>query len=538
MHRPHGRHQRLPAAEAALDALPAWLPDQAPRLPAPPALGVLARQHDRRPGPGGDDALHGARRGGAPGGRAREAHRVDAEHRAPRRDAALERRCWPGWRGASASALDAPVVSTLQGEAPFLDSLPESASRGVLEPALGERARELDGLIAVSRYTADADARAPGARSGARCTSCTNGIELDDFGPPPRTPPARADDRLPGAPVRRQGAPDARRRLPAAAAPRARPGRAARRRRRRAGRGPAARRGTARRGPRSAGLAATSSCAPTSRAPRRSRSCRASRSCRCPRPTASPSGSTCSRPWPAACRSSSRATAPSPSSSRRPAAASSASPDDPEALSLALEELLLDPRARARAGTRPAAPPSSATSPPSGWRATSLARLYDDRRTARRRPPRGRLPASTPGRLERSRRSNRLSMAHEFKLRRRVSSPRPTWPASCTSRTSSASWRRPSTPSSARSASRCTRSRGRHGCGAGCACTPTATTSRPARYRDQLEIRLRVRKKSIAVAGLRLRLPPPGPGRRTRRGDRPGRAPTVVHVDPRSARRA
>jgi glycosyltransferase involved in cell wall biosynthesis len=52
------------------------------------------------------------------------------------------------------AALNCPVFSTLQGEAPFLDAL-AARYRNECWRVLGERARELDGFLAVSRYTSE-----------------------------------------------------------------------------------------------------------------------------------------------------------------------------------------------------------------------------------------------------------------------------------------------------------------------------------------------------------------------------------------------
>ncbi|MAB80719.1 MAG: glycosyl transferase group 1 [Planctomycetes bacterium] len=52
------------------------------------------------------------------------------------------------------AALGVPIYCTLQGEAPFLDALPAQHSRIAWE-TLGERAREIDAFLAVSRFTAD-----------------------------------------------------------------------------------------------------------------------------------------------------------------------------------------------------------------------------------------------------------------------------------------------------------------------------------------------------------------------------------------------
>lgn len=52
------------------------------------------------------------------------------------------------------AALGCPVVCTMQGEAPFLDAL-DDAHRAQCWATLAERARDVDGFLAVSQYTAD-----------------------------------------------------------------------------------------------------------------------------------------------------------------------------------------------------------------------------------------------------------------------------------------------------------------------------------------------------------------------------------------------
>jgi glycosyltransferase involved in cell wall biosynthesis len=84
--------------------------------------------------------------------------------------------------------LQRPVLCTLQGEAPFLDSLPDS-HRERCWSTLAERARELDGFLAVSRYTGDLMRERLGL-DPAKVHVVPNGIELD--GLEPRERPADA----------------------------------------------------------------------------------------------------------------------------------------------------------------------------------------------------------------------------------------------------------------------------------------------------------------------------------------------------------
>jgi glycosyltransferase involved in cell wall biosynthesis len=80
------------------------------------------------------------------------------------------------------SALGVPVLCTLQGEAPFLEALPEP-HRGAAWRLAAERAREVDGFLAVSRYTAEL----MGARLGLereRVQVVPNGLDARPYAPP------------------------------------------------------------------------------------------------------------------------------------------------------------------------------------------------------------------------------------------------------------------------------------------------------------------------------------------------------------------
>jgi len=82
------------------------------------------------------------------------------------------------------AALGRPVLTTMQGEPPFLDSLDEPFRTRCWE-TLAERAQDLDGFIGVSRYTADLMTARLGLDAG-KVHVVHNGIELDDFvGLPP-----------------------------------------------------------------------------------------------------------------------------------------------------------------------------------------------------------------------------------------------------------------------------------------------------------------------------------------------------------------
>ncbi|MCB9891436.1 MAG: glycosyltransferase family 4 protein [Planctomycetes bacterium] len=74
-------------------------------------------------------------------------------------------------------ALHVPIVCTLQGEAPFLDGLPEP-HRTQAWDVLRERTRDVDAFIAVSRYTADLMTERL-ALDPRRVHIVPNGIELD-----------------------------------------------------------------------------------------------------------------------------------------------------------------------------------------------------------------------------------------------------------------------------------------------------------------------------------------------------------------------
>jgi glycosyltransferase involved in cell wall biosynthesis len=86
-------------------------------------------------------------------------------------------------------ALGAPIFTTMQGEPPFLDSLDEPY-RGRCWDTLSERARDLDGFIAVSRYTGDLMTRRLELDAD-KVHLVPNGIEPDGFAPgaePPSAP--------------------------------------------------------------------------------------------------------------------------------------------------------------------------------------------------------------------------------------------------------------------------------------------------------------------------------------------------------------
>lgn len=77
------------------------------------------------------------------------------------------------------AALGCRVYTTLQGEAPFLDSLGASHSKACWDE-LAVRARELDGAIAVSHYTAALMTERLGLDAG-RVHVVWNGIDPSDF---------------------------------------------------------------------------------------------------------------------------------------------------------------------------------------------------------------------------------------------------------------------------------------------------------------------------------------------------------------------
>jgi len=79
-------------------------------------------------------------------------------------------------------ALECPIFSTLQGEAPFLDHLDREHSTRCWA-VLGERARELDGVLPVSHYTANLMTERLGL-DPARVHVVWNGIDLEGFAPP------------------------------------------------------------------------------------------------------------------------------------------------------------------------------------------------------------------------------------------------------------------------------------------------------------------------------------------------------------------
>lgn len=85
-------------------------------------------------------------------------------------------------------ALGLPLVCTLQGEAPFLDALPEP-SRGEAWSALRERAQEVDRFVPVSRYTSEL-MRERLALPPERLRVVHNGIDARDLFPA-ESPPER-----------------------------------------------------------------------------------------------------------------------------------------------------------------------------------------------------------------------------------------------------------------------------------------------------------------------------------------------------------
>ena len=87
----------------------------------------------------------------------------------------------------------APIVSTLQGEAPFLDALAAPYSEACWAE-LRERAQELDAFLAVSRYTADLMGERM-AIPAERLHVVHNGIDLEGLEPRSR------DTRRDGAPT-------------------------------------------------------------------------------------------------------------------------------------------------------------------------------------------------------------------------------------------------------------------------------------------------------------------------------------------------
>jgi len=82
------------------------------------------------------------------------------------------------------AALKVPVVVTMQGEAPFLDSL-KSSDRDIAWATLRERAHEVDALIAVSanyRDAMQAKLEVPAERVHVVC----NGVDVEDFAGAPK----------------------------------------------------------------------------------------------------------------------------------------------------------------------------------------------------------------------------------------------------------------------------------------------------------------------------------------------------------------
>lgn len=93
------------------------------------------------------------------------------------------------------AGLGCPIVTTLQGEAPFLDGLDAEHSRRCWQ-VLGERARELDGAIAVSHYTRELMIERL-SLDPARVTVVWNGIDASEL----TAPDVGVELRQPGRPT-------------------------------------------------------------------------------------------------------------------------------------------------------------------------------------------------------------------------------------------------------------------------------------------------------------------------------------------------
>ncbi|MCZ7644089.1 MAG: glycosyltransferase family 4 protein [Planctomycetota bacterium] len=85
--------------------------------------------------------------------------------------------------------LGAPVVCTLHGEDFFLDALPEP-HRAEAWGVLRERAAEIDGFVAVSRYYGETMRARMGNLPAARFHAVHNGIDLNGYAPAPSAPEA------------------------------------------------------------------------------------------------------------------------------------------------------------------------------------------------------------------------------------------------------------------------------------------------------------------------------------------------------------
>ena len=78
-------------------------------------------------------------------------------------------------------AVDAPMLCTLQGEAPFLDAMPEPY-RGQAWSTIADRAKDVDAFVPVSRYYADVCREKLGVDDAALHV-VHNGIEIDGLAP-------------------------------------------------------------------------------------------------------------------------------------------------------------------------------------------------------------------------------------------------------------------------------------------------------------------------------------------------------------------
>ncbi|MEZ6016294.1 MAG: glycosyltransferase family 4 protein [Planctomycetota bacterium] len=169
--------QKLPL----LGRLPRFLHD---RLDAPKLLRFVARHASMTDTHGLGPMVLSMVRGEEGRQRAELERLVEWARELPQLDAVLLSNVMlAGLARELSSALGCPVYTTLQGEAPFLDAL-DARHRELCWRALSERARELDGCFAVSRYTADLMSARLGLAPD-RVHVIWNGLDAADFGPLP-----------------------------------------------------------------------------------------------------------------------------------------------------------------------------------------------------------------------------------------------------------------------------------------------------------------------------------------------------------------
>ncbi len=174
-----GINMYLQYKSALAARLPAWLRRS---LDAPRLLRWVARRSNMTGAAELGDLTISTLRG-LDGRQAAEVHRlIDAlNSEAGPECILLSNAMLCGLTEALASEFRCPILCTLQGEAPFLDSLPPTHREQAWQ-VMRERVQGIDGFIAVSRYCGDLMIERLGLPSD-RVQVVLNGIDLADFAP-------------------------------------------------------------------------------------------------------------------------------------------------------------------------------------------------------------------------------------------------------------------------------------------------------------------------------------------------------------------